>query len=93
MQLPMTPHGISNGQYYPALRALAAVGALVIGIQSPRSLNAQSNNYTAAQASAGRAVYSQSCASCHGPNIDDGEFAPPLKAAAFIPEVYWQAGQ
>jgi mono/diheme cytochrome c family protein len=25
----------------------------------------------------------QSCASCHGPNIDDGEFAPSLKGAAF----------
>lgn len=67
--------------------ALAALGALAIGLQFPRVLNAQSNNFaagTAAQASAGRTEYSQSCASCHGPNIDDGEFAPPLKGAAFV---------
>ncbi len=78
---------LSRELHLVRMGALAAVGALVTGIQSPRPLDAQSNNnatYTAAQASAGRAVYSQSCASCHGPNIDDGEFAPPLKGAAFI---------
>jgi hypothetical protein len=37
--------------------ALAALGAAAIGLQSPRPLNAQSNNnavYTAAQATVGR---------------------------------------
>lgn len=52
---------------------LAALGVMVI------RLNAQSE-----QASAGRVAYAQSCASCHGPNTDDGEFAPPLKGAAFM---------
>jgi mono/diheme cytochrome c family protein len=48
---------------------------------------AQSNNnatFTAAQASAGGNAYAQSCASCHGPNNDDGEFAPPLRGTAFL---------
>ena len=78
---------LSRELHLARMRALAALGAIVIGLQPPRPLNAQSNNnatYTAAQASAGMAVYSQSCANCHGPNIDDGEFAPPLKGADFI---------
>ncbi|MBZ5576211.1 MAG: PQQ-binding-like beta-propeller repeat protein [Acidobacteriia bacterium] len=82
----MKLHGIFSGQHSLALRALAALGVIVIGLQSPCPLNAQSNNnatYTAIQASAGRTAYSQACASCHGLNTDDGEFAPPLKGAAF----------
>src|SRR5262249_18165964 len=38
---------------------------------------------TAAQADQGQAVYVEHCASCHGQNMDDGEFAPPLKSADF----------
>jgi alcohol dehydrogenase (cytochrome c) len=75
-------------EFHPAkMGALAALGAVAIGLQFPRLLNAQSNNYAtyaAAQASVGSTAYSQSCASCHGPNTDDGEFAPPLKGAAFV---------
>ena len=40
-------------------------------------------NFTAAQAAQGRAAYERSCASCHGTNLDDGEFAPPLKGVEF----------
>src|SRR3569832_306492 len=35
--------------------------------------------YTAEQAAQGKAAYAQNCASCHGQNLDDGEFAPPVK--------------
>src|SRR5580692_8983202 len=38
---------------------------------------------TAAQASRGKAVYDDNCASCHGANLDDGEFGPLLRGAAF----------
>lgn len=38
---------------------------------------------TAAQASRGKAVYDDNCASCHGGNLDDGQFGPPLRGAAF----------
>jgi len=41
-------------------------------------------SYTAAQADLGKAVYSKACASCHGAELDDGEFAPPLKGAPFM---------
>lgn len=34
--------------------------------------------------SPGRAAYQQNCAGCHGANLSDGEFAPPLKGAAFL---------
>jgi hypothetical protein len=58
--------------------ALAALGAITIGIQSPAPLNAQAPD------NAGKTAYSQNCASCLGANIDDEEFAPPLKGAGFM---------
>jgi alcohol dehydrogenase (cytochrome c) len=67
--------------------ALLGLGAVALALQLSGPLNAQSNNnatYTAAQAEAGRNAYSQTCASCHGPNTDDGEFAPPLKGTSFM---------
>lgn len=39
--------------------------------------------YTAEQADAGLAAYRQHCAACHGENLDDGPFAPPLRGIAF----------
>ncbi len=85
---PLTePAGICSGTYSISAGALAVLGAIVIASQWPQALNAQSDKtatYTAAQAIAGRTAYSQNCASCHGPNTDDGEFAPPLKGTAFM---------
>lgn len=40
-------------------------------------------NYTADQAAQGKAAYRQNCAGCHGDNLDDGEFAPPLVGPGF----------
>lgn len=40
--------------------------------------------FTSAQAVAGKAAYQQNCANCHGPNVDDGNSAPPLRGAAFL---------
>src|SRR5438477_1603787 len=39
--------------------------------------------FTTAQQTAGETVYKESCASCHGQNLDDGEFGPPLKGVEF----------
>ncbi len=40
-------------------------------------------SFTPLQADAGEDAYVQYCASCHGDNLDDGEFAVPLKGVAF----------
>ena len=42
-----------------------------------------SPSYTTAQSERGKAAYSLSCSLCHGPNLDDGEFGPPLKGNRF----------
>jgi len=44
-------------------------------------------DFTAAQAARGAAAYRESCAACHGPHLDDGQFAPPVKGAAF--KAHW----
>jgi alcohol dehydrogenase (cytochrome c) len=40
-------------------------------------------SYTAAQAEQGLSLYAEQCASCHGDNLDDGAFGPPLKGVEF----------
>jgi alcohol dehydrogenase (cytochrome c) len=42
-----------------------------------------SPTYTREQAAQGSAAYAQACASCHGQNLDDGQFASPLSGATF----------
>lgn len=44
--------------------------------------------YTVEQADAGLQVYQQHCSSCHGENLDDGPFAPPLRGVDF--QAKWQ---
>ena len=43
----------------------------------------------AADLAHGRQAYADNCASCHGGRLDDGEFGPALKGAAFQAE--WAA--
>ena len=60
----------------------AFVGAaLAAGIEA-QSLP-QALSFTAAQAEQGQTSYAEHCASCHGENLDDGAYAPPLKGADF----------
>jgi alcohol dehydrogenase (cytochrome c) len=40
--------------------------------------------FSAEQALAGRAVYTRSCAACHGANFEPAQGTPPLKGAAFL---------
>jgi S-disulfanyl-L-cysteine oxidoreductase SoxD len=40
--------------------------------------------YTQEQADRGKALYSQECASCHGPELSGGEMAPPLAGGEFM---------
>ena len=39
--------------------------------------------YTPEQAKRGSALYAQNCASCHGPQLNGGEAAPPLAGIEF----------
>jgi len=79
------------------LLALASVGLFAVVTVSQVSSFAQSPpggqtapavrsapTYTTAQASLGQTAYRTSCSSCHGENLDDGAFGPPLKGVAFI---------
>lgn len=46
-------------------------------------------SYTAAQAARGKISYDSYCASCHGGNLDDGQFGPPVKGGVF--RAQWHA--
>jgi mono/diheme cytochrome c family protein len=74
------------------LGACAAVGGAFVWMAgtaiSQGALGAPT--YTAAQAKRGEATYMGVCIECHGANLDDGQFAVPLKGPAF--KNHW-AGQ
>ncbi len=64
----------------------ACVMSLAAGAQS--LFGSGRVEFTELQATRGQVAYRESCAACHGPNLDDGEFAPPVKGAAF--KAHWQ---
>jgi mono/diheme cytochrome c family protein len=57
------------------------VGLSVQSHEQAQTLLAPS--FTTAQAAAGRATYTENCASCHGANLDDGAFGPALRGPEF----------
>jgi alcohol dehydrogenase (cytochrome c) len=65
---------------------LGLVGWIVAGSSASRA-GAQplrgGASYTAAQAEQGAGAYRTHCASCHGANLDDGAYGPPLKGGDF----------
>jgi mono/diheme cytochrome c family protein len=78
---PGKPSGIAMTQH---LKITAALGAVAFALL-PHHAGAQDAKpalYTADQATAGVAVYQQSCASCHGAALE-GVSAPALKGTAF----------
>jgi alcohol dehydrogenase (cytochrome c) len=63
-----------------------AIAASAVALEFSRSATAQSlgsPTYTREQATQGQAAYAQACASCHGQNLDDGQFGPPLSGTTF----------
>jgi alcohol dehydrogenase (cytochrome c) len=40
--------------------------------------------FTAAQSAEGKVAYDRACRQCHGGDLDDGDFGPPLRGAAFL---------
>jgi alcohol dehydrogenase (cytochrome c) len=68
------------------LLAGAVSSVIAAALLTSRPLGAQAlatPSFTDSQATQGRAVFDRGCASCHGANLDDGEFAPPLKGVEF----------
>lgn len=63
---------------------LIGIGVALIILVAPSGLDAQSPpEFTADQAAAGETAYRTQCAVCHGENLSDGEFGPPLSGSAF----------
>ena len=74
-------------RYAIGLTAVAPViGAGALASVLSGSLNAQgqlSPTYLREQAAEGKTLYTTNCASCHGANLDDGPFGPPLSGVQF----------
>ena len=71
----------------PGRVAIAVVAGLALAALScgwsARADDAGPAGFTQAQADQGGDVYRANCATCHGPNLNDGEFAPSLKGVRF----------
>ena len=63
---------------------LASQTGLAQQAPAPSASARSAPSFTAAQAALGGKAYAASCAQCHGPSLDDGAFAPPLKGVPFI---------
>ncbi len=62
----------------------AAVGVTALALCASQQASAQAGpTFTVAQAEKGKTAYTQSCERCHGKNLDDGEFGPPLSGKTF----------
>ena len=68
----------------------AAWGAEAIVAKAPaaRPVMPQVAAFTAEQVEQGRSIYAANCASCHGPDLNNGQVRP-LKGRAFM--AHWQA--
>jgi mono/diheme cytochrome c family protein len=67
--------------------------AFLICTSAPLPLAAQTApvTYTSAQAERGKASYTHSCETCHGSELDNGDFGgPPLRGASF--HSHWDSG-
>jgi mono/diheme cytochrome c family protein len=53
------------------------------GMAAANAQDSAPPGFTQAQADHGGEVYAERCASCHGPNLNDGQFGPSLKGARF----------
>jgi mono/diheme cytochrome c family protein len=67
----------------------AALGLVLAASVAGLSAQTASHNvwdgvYTADQATQGNAVFADKCATCHGPDLNGAEMAPPLVGATFL---------
>jgi alcohol dehydrogenase (cytochrome c) len=78
-----------NRPGWPVRLGCAAAAACVLAVTAAAQSLFDSGpvGFTEPQAVRGKAAYGESCASCHGPHLNDGQFAAPLKGAAF--KAHW----
>ncbi|HEY7928945.1 MAG TPA: PQQ-binding-like beta-propeller repeat protein [Steroidobacteraceae bacterium] len=75
--------------------AAATLLSVSAGAQAQRQSQAQGLfdtgpvSFSAMQADRGKLAYNDNCSSCHGGNLDDGQFGPPVKGPAF--RAQWHA--
>lgn len=67
---------------------LVGAGAVTLALTVTTATTAQAPardtaTFTTEQADRGRVTYDERCASCHGVTLEDGDFGPPLRGAAF----------
>src|SRR6185503_1678725 len=67
-----------KGRRRPLL--LSAAGRAALG----GAAIAQDGGTFADEVAVGRTSYAQNCAACHGSDMTNGEFAPPLKGPGFL---------
>ena len=70
-----------------AVETASAVGAAFPAAVQESTSSTLDGVFSSAQASRGRRVYDENCASCHGHGLRGGEMAPSLAGADFI--VWW----
>ena len=84
-----TSHWVQRRQLL-GLRKLAVATVALAGLGICSQAQTQklfekgfSPSFTTSQAERGKLAYNNSCSTCHGANLDDGEFGPALKGASF----------
>lgn len=66
-----------------ALSLVLGVSVMALKAQTA-SRNVWDGVYTADQATEGKAIYADKCATCHGADLNGAEMAPPLVGATFL---------
>lgn len=62
-----------------------ALGASVVALQAQGAArNVWDGVYSADQATQGKALFADKCATCHGADLTGAEMAPPLVGATFL---------
>ncbi|MGH8257686.1 MAG: c-type cytochrome, partial [Steroidobacteraceae bacterium] len=74
--------GLRHSAWRGGWLVVAATGICAAGAAQPAAAQA-APTFTSAQASGGEALYAQNCASCHGAQLNDGRFGPPLRGGDF----------
>src|ERR1700761_3617877 len=72
-----------NSVWWVRFGAAAAATCCLAAGSAPTLFDRGPVGFTDQQARRGQMAYAESCAMCHGPHLNDGQFGPPVKGAAF----------